>query len=209
MNLWGGMCPLCPKMICVPLSMVSTLNFGVLLNGIDGARRALILHSGGSVQVSGGAIVMMVFCSFCLISVFWNLVLGMPCMFLVCLLRTSLLLSVWLNIEHWYFVAVGLWMFFICLAKLWLFLSRLWHISYLIPISSIITVLGSILQVRVFAIALSKPPLFSLTVWLFDMKWRDTGLKSFPALMSVRCPSKRSLIVLLVYPTYVGRFLNS
>ena len=49
-----GRCPLCPKMICVPLSMVSALNFGVLLNGIDCAGRALILHSGGGVQVSGG-----------------------------------------------------------------------------------------------------------------------------------------------------------
>ena len=88
------------------------------------------------------------------------------------------------------------------LAKLWLFLSLLWHISYLIPISSIITVLGSILQVRMFAIALSKPPLFSLTVWLFDVKWRDTGLKPFSALMSVKCPRMRSLIVLLVCPTY-------
>ena len=59
------MCLLCPKMICVPLSMVSALNFGVLLNGIDCARHASILHSGGGVQVAGGAIVMMVFCSFC------------------------------------------------------------------------------------------------------------------------------------------------
>ena len=47
------MCPLCPKMTCDPLSMVSALNFGVLLNDIDCARRALILHSGGGVQVSG------------------------------------------------------------------------------------------------------------------------------------------------------------
>ena len=108
------MCPLCPKTICVALSMVSALNFGVLLNGIDCASRALILHSGG-VQVCGGVIVMMVFCSFCLISVFWNLVSWIPCMMLVCLWRTSLLLSVLLHIEHWYFVAVGLWMFFICL----------------------------------------------------------------------------------------------
>ena len=45
--------------------MVSALNFGFLLNGIDCARHAWILHSGGGVQVSGGAIVMMVFCSFC------------------------------------------------------------------------------------------------------------------------------------------------
>ena len=96
-----------PKTICVALSMVSALNFGVLLNGIDCARRALILYSGGGVQVSGGAIVM-VFCSFCLISVFWNLVSGIPCLFLVFLLRTSLLLS----------VALGPWMFFICLAEL-------------------------------------------------------------------------------------------
>ena len=55
-----GMCPLCPKTICVALSMVSALNFCVLLNGIDCVRRAMILHSGG-VQVSGGGIVMMVF----------------------------------------------------------------------------------------------------------------------------------------------------
>ena len=33
--------------------MVRTLDFGVLLNGFDGARRPLILHSGGGVQVSG------------------------------------------------------------------------------------------------------------------------------------------------------------
>ena len=99
------MCPLCPKTICVALSKVSALNFGVLLNGIECARRALILHSG--VQVSGGGIVMMVFCSICLISVFLNLVSWIPCMFIVCLLRTSLLLSVLLHIEHWYFVAVG------------------------------------------------------------------------------------------------------
>ena len=44
--------------------------------------------------------------------------------------------------------------------------------------------------------------LTSLTVWLFDVKWRDTGLKSFPALMSVKCPRMRSLIVLPVCPTY-------
>ena len=63
-----------------------------------------------------------------------------------------------LHIEHWYFVAVGPWM---CLARLWLFLSVLCHISHLITVSSIITVLNSILQVPEFAIALSKPPLFS------------------------------------------------
>ena len=28
----GGMCPLCPKTICEALSMVSALDFGVLLN---------------------------------------------------------------------------------------------------------------------------------------------------------------------------------
>ena len=43
------------------------LEFGVLLNGIECARRALILHSGGGIQVSGGAIVMVVFCSIYLI----------------------------------------------------------------------------------------------------------------------------------------------
>ena len=91
------MCPLWPKTICVALSMVSALNFSVR------ARRDSILHSGGGVQVSGGAIVM-VFCSFCLILVFWNWVSGIPCVFLVCLIRTSLLLSVLLHIEHWYFV---------------------------------------------------------------------------------------------------------
>ena len=163
------MCPLCPKTICVALSMVSALNFGVLLNGIECARRALILHSGGVVQVSGGAIVMMVFCSFCLISVFLNLVSWIP---------TSLLLSILLHIEHWYFVAVGPWMFFICLARLWLFLSLLWHILHLITVSSTITVLNSILQVSEFAIALSKPPLFSGECLLFVMwllwlwRWR-------------------------------------
>ena len=94
------------------------------------------------VVVSGSAIVMMVFCNFCLISVFLNLVSWIPCMFIVCLLRTSLLLSVLLHIEHWYFVAVVPWMFFICLARLWLFLSVLWHISHLITLSSIITVLN-------------------------------------------------------------------
>ena len=73
-------------------------------------------------------------------------------MFIVCLLNTSLLLSVLLHIEHWYFVAVGPWMFFMCLARLWLFLSFLWHISHLITVSSIITVLNSVLQVREFAI---------------------------------------------------------
>ena len=160
---------MCPKTICVALSMVSALNFGVLLNGMECARRALILHSGGGVQVSGGAIVMMVFCSFCLIAVFLNLVSWIPCMFIVCLLRTSLLLSVLLHIEHWYFVAVGPWMFFMCLARLWLFLSVLWHISHLITVSSIITVLNSILQVREFSIALSKPPLFSAKCLLFVM----------------------------------------
>ena len=111
------MCPLRPKTICVALSMMRALNFGVLLNGIDGARRAIILHTGGGVQVSGGAIVM-VLGSFCLILVFWNLVSWIPCIFLVCLLRTSLLLSDLLHIEHWYCVTVGPWMFFICLAKL-------------------------------------------------------------------------------------------
>ena len=35
-----------------------------------------------------------------------------------------------------------------------------------------------------------------LTVWLFDVKWRDTGFKSFPALMSAKCLRMRSLIVL-------------
>ena len=149
--------------------MVSALNFGVLLNGINFARTALILHSGGGVQVSGGAIVMMVFCCFCLISVFWNLVSWITCMFLMCLLRQSLLLSVLLHIEHWFFVAVDPWMFFMFLAKLWLFLSLLWHISHSIPISSIITVLDSILQVHEFAIALSKPPLFSGECLLFVM----------------------------------------
>ena len=44
--------------------------------------------------------------------------------------------------------------------------------------------------------------LTSLTVWLFGMKWRDTGLKSFPALMSVKYPRMHSLIVLPVCPTY-------
>ena len=44
--------------------------------------------------------------------------------------------------------------------------------------------------------------LTSLTVWLFDVKWGDTGLKSFPALMSVKCPRMRLLIVLPVCPTY-------
>ena len=105
--------------------MVSALNFDVLLNGIEYARRALILHSGGGVQESGGAIVMMVFCSFCLILVFLNSVSWIPCMFIVCLSRTSLLLSVLLHIEHWYIVAVGAWIFFMCLAWLWLFLSVL------------------------------------------------------------------------------------
>ena len=61
------MCPLCPKTICVALSMVSAFNFCVLLNGIECARRALILNSGGGVQVSGGAIVIMVLWSFSLI----------------------------------------------------------------------------------------------------------------------------------------------
>ena len=42
----------------------------------------------------------------------------------------------------------------------------------------------------------------TLTVWLFGVKWRDTGLKSFPALMSVKCLHMRSLIVLPVCPTY-------
>ena len=149
--------------------MVCALNFGVLLNGIECAGRALILHSGGGVQVSGGAIVMMVFYSFCLIAVFLNLVFWIPCMFIVCLLRTSLLLSVLLHIEHWYFVGVGPWMFFMCLARLWLFLSVLWHISHLITVSSIITVLNSILQLREFAIVLSKPPLFSGECLLFVM----------------------------------------
>ena len=157
----GGMCPLCPKMICVALSMVSAFNICVLLNGIECARCALILNSGGGVQVSGSEIVMMVFWSFCIISVFLNLVSWIPCMFIVCLLRTSRLLSVLLHIEHWYFVAVGPWIFFMCLARLWLFLSVLWHISHLITVFFIITVLNSILQVREFAIALSKPPLFS------------------------------------------------
>ena len=165
----GGMCPLCPKTICVALSMVSALNFGVLLNGIECSRCALILHSGGGVQVSGGVIVMMVFCSICLISVFLNSVSWIPCMFIVCLLRTSLLLSVLLHIAHWYFEAVGPWMFFMCLARLWLFLSVLWHISHLITVSSIITVFNLILHVRVFAIVLSKPPLFSGECLLFVM----------------------------------------
>ena len=45
--------------------------------------------------------------------------------------------------------------------------------------------------------------LTSLTVWLFDVKWRNTGLKLFSALMSVKCPSMRSLIIVLpVCPTY-------
>ena len=78
------------------------LEFWCSLNGIECSRRALILHSGGGVQVSGGAIVMMVFCSICLISVILNLVSWIPCMFIVCLLRTALLLSLLLYIEHWY-----------------------------------------------------------------------------------------------------------
>ena len=45
------------------------LEFVVLLKGIDGARRALILHSGGGVQVYWGAMVM-VSCSLLLISLF-------------------------------------------------------------------------------------------------------------------------------------------
>ena len=44
--------------------------------------------------------------------------------------------------------------------------------------------------------------LTSLTVWLFDVKWWDTGLKLFPALMSVKCPGMHSLIILPVCPTY-------
>ena len=63
------MYPLWPKMICVALSMVRALNLGVLFKGIDGARRALSLHLGGGVQVSGGVMVM-VSCSFLLISLF-------------------------------------------------------------------------------------------------------------------------------------------
>ena len=165
----GGMCPFCPKTICVALSMVSALSFGVLLNGIECARRTSILHSDGGVQVAGGAIVMMVFCSISLISVFLNLVSWIPCMLLVCLLRTSLLLSVLLHMEHWYFVAVGPWIFFMCLAGLWLFLSVLWHIWHLITVSSIITVLSLNLLVREFAISLSKPPLFSGQCLLFVM----------------------------------------
>ena len=165
----GGMCPLCPKTICVALSMVSALNFGVLLNGMECARRALTLHSGGGVQVAGGAMVMMVFCSVRFISVFLNLVSWIPCMFIVCLLRTSLLLSVLLHIEHWYFVAVGPWIFFMCLFRLWLFLSVLWHIWHLITVSSIITVLNLNLLVLEFAISLSKLPLFSGECLLFVM----------------------------------------
>ena len=141
----GGMCPLCPKTICVAL------------------------HSGGGVQVAGGAMVMMVFCSVRLISVFLNLLSWIPCMFIVCLLRTSLLLSVLLHIEHWYFVAVGPWIFFMCLFRLWLFLSVLWHIWHLITVSSMITVLNLNLLVLEFAISLSKLPLFSGECLLFVM----------------------------------------
>ena len=162
----GGMCP---KTICVALSMVRSLNFGVLLNGMECARHALTLHSGGGVQVAGGAIVMMVFCSVRFISVFLNLVSWIPCMFIVCLLRTSLLLSVLLHIEHWYFVAVGPWIFLMCLVRLMLFLSVLWHIWHLITVSSIITVLNLNLLVLEFAISLSKLPLFSGECLLFVM----------------------------------------
>ena len=42
----------------------------------------------------------------------------------------------------------------------------------------------------------------TVSVWLFDVKWRDIGLKSFPVLMSVKCPRMHSLIVLPVCPTY-------
>ena len=85
--------------------MVRALNLGVLLKGMNGARWALILHSGGGVQEAGGAMVM-VSCIFLLISLFWNFVSKIPCIFLVCLLRTSLLLNVLLKMEHWYCVAV-------------------------------------------------------------------------------------------------------
>ena len=73
--------------------------------------------------------------------------------------------------------------------------SRVCNIA--IQASSVLRRMFVVCDVGVMTVTLT-----SLTVWLFDVKLRDTGLKSFPALMSVKCPRMRSLIVLPVCPTY-------
>ena len=71
------------------------------------------------------------------------------------------------------------------------------ELKMLIYTSSVRRRMLTLLDVWVTMVAIT-----SSVEWLYDVKWRETGLNAFPCLMSVKWALNLSLNVLPVWPTY-------